>query len=136
VTRPRPFRTWVLGAVAVPGLLVLVLVGYYLLLKAEAGRNARTLSEEWNASRTCAVTTYAPLLEDDSVGSRLFHLLSASTFFRVHDARGQLVKSSEWRLWEREFGDQEAPRWINDDHLVYPTTDGYAHWALPECAAP
>jgi hypothetical protein len=125
----------VLGTAGVLGLLVLVLTGYLLLLKAQAGRGARVLGEDWNESRTCSVTTYAPYLED-SAGSRLFYLLSASTFFRVHSTRGALLKSSEWRLWEREFGDQEAPRWISDGHLVYPTTDGYAHWELPECETP
>jgi hypothetical protein len=92
------------------------------------------LSEDWNAGHTCSVTTYAPYLEEDSVGGRLFYLLGASTFFRVHDAEGRLLRNSEWRLWEREFGDQEAPRWISEGHLVYPTTDGYAHWDLSECA--
>ncbi|WP_164003058.1 hypothetical protein [Pyxidicoccus caerfyrddinensis] len=135
MTRQRPSRSWLWGA-AILGLLVLAPMAMYLLLKQEAGRNAKLLSEDWNAAHTCAVSTYAPYLEGNSVRSRLFYLFSASTFFRVHDARGQPLKSTEWRLWEREFGDQEAPKWIHDGSLVYPTTDGYAHWELPECAPP
>jgi len=131
--RPPHLLPWLTTA-----LLVLPMVctaGYYLYLKGVAGRNARELAVDWNASRRCSITTYAPSLGEQSIRSRFFHFFSASTLFRVHDKEGHLLRSSEWLLWQTEAGDSEAPRWVSEGRVVYPTTQGYEQWELPECDA-
>jgi hypothetical protein len=51
----------------------------------------------------------------------------------VHDARGVLLRSSEWLLFQHE-ADDEVPKWVGEGQVVYPTSKGYEGWTLPECA--
>jgi hypothetical protein len=118
------------------GLLLVVLPStYYLHLKRVAGQNAEVVSVSWNPSHTCSVTTYFPSLGERTVSSRFFHFFSSPAFFRVHDARGALLRSSEWLLFQNE-SDDEVARWVGDGQVVYPTSKGYEGWTLPECASP
>ena len=127
----RPFRVLLLlGGLVL--LFVALPVGYYVYVKRVAGQKAEVLGVDWNASRTCSVTTYIPSLGVESVSSRFFHLFSSSAFFRVHDAQGRRLRSSEWILWQQEV-DDEPPRWVGDGQVIYPTTSGYEAWAIPEC---
>ncbi len=64
--------------------------------------------------------------------SRFFHLFSSPAFFRVHDTQGRLLRSSEWLLFQNEV-DDEAPRWVSEGQVLYPTSHGYEGWALAEC---
>ncbi|MFY0527344.1 hypothetical protein ACN28I_30765 [Archangium gephyra] len=126
----RPLR-FVLGG----GLLLLLVappVGYYLYLKRVAAQRAEVLGVDWNPSRTCSITTYVPSLGENSASSRFFRLFSSRAFFRVHDAQGRLLRSSEWLLLQNE-ADDEPPRWVSEGQVVYPTSQGYEGWALPEC---
>ncbi|WP_309891710.1 hypothetical protein [Archangium sp.] len=124
---------WLLWGGALATMLVAACLGYFLHLKGVAGRTAQVLAVDWNPDRTCSVTTYTPALGERSIRSRLFRLFTAPTFFRVHDQEGDLLRSSEWRLWEREAGELEPPQWIGNGRVLYPTTRGYAQWELPEC---
>jgi len=118
------------------GLLLFVLpTAYYLFLKRVAGHNAEVFSVSWNPSHTCSITTYFPYLGERTVSTRFFDLFSSPAFFRVHDARGALLRSSEWLLFQNEV-DDEAPKWVGDGQVVYPTSNGYEGWRLPECAPP
>jgi hypothetical protein len=130
----RPSRFLLLG---LWGLLLVVLpTAYYLFLKRVAGQNAEVVSVSWNPSHTCSVTTYFPSLgKERTASSRFFHFFSSPAFFRVHDARGALLRSSEWHLFQNE-ADDEAPKWVGDGQVVYPTTKGYEGWTLPECVGP
>lgn len=130
----RPSRVVLPGTV---GLLLVVLpIAYYLFLKQRAGLNAEVVSVSWNSRHTCSVTTYFPFLgEERTVSSRFFYFFSSPAFFRVHDARGTLLRSSEWHLFQNEL-DDEAARWVTDGQVVYPTSKGYAGWTLPECTGP
>ncbi|OJH42705.1 hypothetical protein [Cystobacter ferrugineus] len=115
------------------GLLVALPTAYYLLLKRVAGQQAEVVSVSWNPSHTCSVTTYFPSLGERTPSSRFFHFFSSPAFFRVHDARGVLLRSSEWHLFQNE-ADDEVPKWVGDGQVVYPITKGYEGWTLPECA--
>jgi len=126
--RPNPL----LRAGGVVLLIVLLPVGYYLHLKRLVGERAEVQGVDWNPSHTCSITTYSSALGEDSVRARFIRLFSAPAFFRVYDAQGRLLKSSEWHLFEHEV-DDEAPRWLNDAHVIYPTASGYEAWSLPEC---
>ncbi|MGZ3461365.1 MAG: hypothetical protein ACXU86_22980 [Archangium sp.] len=103
-------------------------------MKGVAARNAVELAVDWNPDHTCAIKTYAPSLGERSGLSRLFHLLTSPTFFRVYDQQGRLLKSSEWLLWQKETGELEAPQWMGNGRVLYPTTQGYAAWSIPECS--
>jgi hypothetical protein len=132
----RPFQRMSLSAGAllvVPLLLVALPVGYYLYLKHVASREASVVGVDWNSHHSCTITTYSPTLGESSVSSRFFHLFSSRAFFRVHDVRGRLLRSSEWLLFQTEV-DDEPPRWVSDGRVVYPTASGYESWAIPECA--
>lgn len=131
--RARPVLFLLLGAWGL--LLVALPTAYYLFLKRVAGQNAEVVSVSWNPSHTCSVTTYYPSLGERTASSRFFHFFSSPTFFRVHDARGALLRSSEWLLSQNE-ADDEAPKWVGDGQVVYPTSTGYEGWTLPECAGP
>ncbi|WP_152622329.1 hypothetical protein [Archangium violaceum] len=128
----RPSRFVLLGGV----LLLFLPVAYYFFLKWAAGQKAEVVSVSWNPSHTCSVTTYFPSLgEERTVSSRFFHFFSSPAFFRVHDARGALLRSSEWKLFQNE-ADDEVARWVGDGQAVYPTRQGYEGWTLPECVGP
>ena len=121
------------------GLLLLGLGagGGYLSLKVAATDRAVELAVDWNPERSCSVTTYALAAPGETAFlDRLFRLVVSPTFFRVHARDGRLLKSSEWLFWQREAGDREAPRWANSSRVLYPTTEGYASWTIPECGTP
>jgi len=127
----RPSRFLLL--MGVWGLLLVALpTAYYLVLKQIAGQNAEVLSVIWNPSHSCSITTYFPTLGERTASSRFFHFFSSPAFFRVHDARGVLLRSSEWLLFQNE-ADDEVPKWVGDGQVVYPTSKGYEGWTLPEC---
>ena len=126
----RPFRFLLPAVVAL--LLVALPSGYYLYLKRVASQKATVVGVDWNSSHTCSITTYFPSLGERSISSRFFHFFSSPAFFRVHDEQGRLLRSSEWLLSQNE-SDDEAPQWIGDAQVVYPTASGYERWSLPEC---
>jgi hypothetical protein len=129
-----PFRPSLRSSALIVTGLMTLLVGGYLGSKVMAGRAAEELAVDWNADRTCSITTYSPTLGEGTFLNKLFHLIAPPTFFRVYDKEGRLQKSSEWLLWQREAGELEAPRWMGNAHVLYPTTQGYAEWSLPGCA--
>jgi hypothetical protein len=129
----RPSRIPLLAAWGV--LLLALPTAYYLFLKRVAGQNAEVVSVSWNPSHTCSVPPYFPSRGERPDGSRFFHFFSSPAFFRVHDARGALLRSSEWLLFQNE-ADDEVARWVGNGQVVYPTSKGYEGWTLPECAGP
>ncbi len=133
--RAHPSRTLLLFCVILVflGLVFVALpAAYYLHLKRVASQKALIVGVDWNPSHTCSVTTYNPYLGEHTVRSRVFFFFSSPAIFRVHDEQGRLLRSSEWILFQREAVD-EPPRWVGDGRVIYPTTEGYEMWGLPEC---
>lgn len=86
----------------------------------------------WNESRSCYINAYIPKFSSLGVPGRLVKLFSSDSFFRVYKKDGNLLKSSEWLLWQREFAESEKAIWVNG-RAIYPTNNGYEGWELQEC---
>ena len=104
----------------------------WLYVKFTVSRTTMPYHSVWSDTGACRIDAYIPNYASLGVPGRLIQLFSSEAFFRVYRKDGALLKSSEWLLWQREFAEDEAAKWIYG-HAIYPTGDGYRGWTLPEC---
>lgn len=119
--------------VLVVGVVILgVAALYWVYLKAQAANLANVYSTTWNEAGTCYINSYIPRYSALGVAGKLASLFTSEAFFRVYTKDGELLKSSEWLLWQNEFTTDERSQWVGG-RAIYPTADGYEGWIIPEC---
>lgn len=106
----------------------------WLYVKQGAASAAVVYSTTWNDPKTCYINSYIPQYSGFGVVGKIVKLFASEAFFRVYTDKGDLLKSSEWLLWQNEFTTDERSRWVNG-HAIYPTSSGYEGWNISECAA-
>ena len=121
--------TWVLIV-----FLLFTSAAVWLYVKQGAASAAVVYSTTWNDSKACYINSYIPQYSRFGVVGKLVKLFASEAFFRVYTDKGDLLKSSEWLLWQNEFTTDERSRWVNG-HAIYPTSSGYEGWNISECAA-
>jgi hypothetical protein len=118
-------------------LLVLIALGVplcaWFYIKQGAAAAAEVYSTTWNESKTCYINSYVPKYADFGVPGKFVKLFTSEAFFRVYNVKGELLKSSEWLLWQSEFTTDERSQWVNG-HAIYPTSTGYEGWNILECS--
>jgi hypothetical protein len=119
-------------------LLVLILlvgapVSVWLYIKHGAAVTAEVYSTTWNEAKTCYINSYIPKYSNFGVAGKFVKLFTSEAFFRVYSVEGELLKSSEWLLWQNEFTTDERSQWVNG-HAIYPTSTGYEGWSITACA--
>lgn len=118
-------------------LLFLFLVGapifVWLYIKLGAAAAAEVYSTKWNESKTCYINSYIPRYSNFGVAGKVVKLFTSEAFFRVYNKKGELLRSSEWLLWQSEFTTDERSQWVNG-HAIYPTSSGYEGWNITACA--
>jgi len=110
---------------------VAVLFASWLVVRqmaSEAGRELRSVASE---NGSCVLKTYTRRYSAVGVAGRIASLFGSSYYYRVYSRDGALLETSEWKFWEREFGDMDA-HWVNRT-AMYPGQDGWAGWGLPQC---
>jgi hypothetical protein len=117
--------------------LIIVVAGgpfvFWLYTKRGASASAKVYSMVWNESRTCYINSYIPGYSNFGIAGKLVKLFSSEAFFRVYNNKGELLRSSEWLLWQSEFTTDERSQWVNGN-AIYPTLSGYEGWNISECA--
>ncbi|ROM56922.1 hypothetical protein BK649_01680 [Pseudomonas canadensis] len=109
------------------------LAGTWLYVKQGAAAHAMIYSTTWNESRTCYINSYIPKYSTFGVVGKFVKLFASEAFFRVYTDKGELLKSSEWLLWQNEFTTDERSQWVNGQ-AIYPTSSGYDGWNISACA--
>lgn len=109
------------------------ILGMWLFVKIDVGITTTSYYTVWNESHSCRAEAYLPDYGSFGFLGKLVALFSSNGFFRVYSQSGDKLKSSEWLLWQREYPDLEAAKWLNNSHVIYGTGDGYRGWSLPEC---
>ncbi|WOC79732.1 hypothetical protein RTE98_04180 [Stutzerimonas frequens] len=120
---------------ALAGFLTIALLapaGLWLFVKLKLSAETSVYHRVWSESGACHIDAYIPNYASLGIPGRLIELFSSSAFFRVYRDDGKLLKSSEWLVWQREFAEDESAKWIHG-HALYPATNGYEGWTLPEC---
>lgn len=116
---------WVFFVLCVP-------VFAWLYIKHEAAAAAVVYSTTWNDAKTCYINSYIPKYSRFGVAGKFVKLFTSEAFFRVYNDKGELLRSSEWLLWQNEFTTDERSQWVNG-HAIYPTSTGYEGWNISEC---
>lgn len=110
--------------------LVGVVFGFYVREKAtKAGHEDQA---SWSPTGDCVVKTYVRNFSGLGMAGRIFGLFSSDYYYRVYSKGGELLKTSEWNLFESEAGEADYARWVYGN-VLYPTTKGYGRWALRGC---
>lgn len=118
-------------ALALAGVL-LAMSGGWLYVKLRLARETQPFMTYWNDARSCRIDAYAPRFSSYGLPGKLVKLFSSDSFFRVYSHDGVLLRSSEWHLWHREFGQSESARWAGNQ-AIYPTSSGYQGWVIDDC---
>lgn len=115
-------------------MLISVLFFFVLLMaiKIMSYQNALKKDSIWNRDNKCELITYIPDYRPHGGIGRVLRLFSNQSFFVVYDANGNKIKSSAWYFWQTQFSDSVAPEWLGQN-AVYPTSEGWAGWKIPEC---
>ncbi|MDF7681134.1 hypothetical protein PT300_11295 [Enterobacteriaceae bacterium ESL0689] len=113
-------------------LLILFCFTLCMAVKIMAYRNATTRDSIWNYNKQCKLVTYVPYYSPYGGIGRVLRLYSNEAFFIVYDASGNKIRSSAWYFWQAQFADVVASEW-HGGHAIYPTSDGWAGWYIPEC---
>jgi hypothetical protein len=118
------------AAVVLSTFMVLLITGWLVVrqIASEAGRELRSVASE---NGSCVLKTYTRRYSAAGVAGCIASLFGSSYYYRVYSREGALLATSEWKFWEREFGDMDA-HWINRT-AMYPGQDGWAGWGLPQC---
>jgi hypothetical protein len=118
------------SAVVLALLLVLPLAAWLGVrqMASEAGRELRSVASD-NAG--CVLKTFTRSYNAVGMAGRIASLFGSSYYYRVYSREGELLATSEWTFWAREFGDMDA-HWVNRT-AMYPAQDGWAGWGLPQC---
>ncbi|MDT3310357.1 hypothetical protein QZR14_03210 [Pseudomonas sp. rhizo66] len=101
-------------------------------LKIFGGLTAQALARHSSESGECYLITYAPGYPKLGLIGQVFGMFSSGYFFRVYTKDGALLESSEWNFRVTEFF-AVAPE-SNGSTVLYPGTQGYEDWWVPECA--
>lgn len=101
-------------------------------LKIFGGVTAQALALHSSESGECYLVTYAPGYHKLGLIGQVFGLFSSEYFFRVYTTDGALLESSEWDFRVTEVF-AVAPE-FNGSTVLYPGTQGYEDWWVPECA--
>jgi hypothetical protein len=104
----------------------------WLYLKSEAASLATVYSTTWNDAGTCYINSYIPQYSKLGMPGAVVKIFTSEAFFRVYSKDGELLKSSEWLLWQNEFTTDERSQWVGG-RAVYPTVKGYEGWSIPGC---
>ncbi|WPN57852.1 MULTISPECIES: hypothetical protein [unclassified Pseudomonas] len=129
VIHNRRATPWLLLITALTGVSVcIVLLG----LKIFGGVTAQPLTQQSSESGECYVVQYAPGYHKLGLIGRVFGFFSSEYFFRVYTKDGALLESSEWNFRVTEIAGI-APKFLGPT-LLYPGTQGYEDWWVPECA--
>jgi hypothetical protein len=110
------------------------ILGIWLFVKISIGITTPSYYTVWNEGHSCRTEAYLPDYGRFGFLGKLVSLFSSNGFFRVYSQSGKELRSSEWLLWQREYPELEAAKWLNNRHVIYGTVDGYRGWSLPECA--
>ena len=108
------------------------LVLAWLYLKNEAADLATLYSTTWNDAGTRYINSYIPQYSKLGLPGVVVKIFTSEAFFRVYNKDGELLKSSEWLLWQNEFTTDERSQWVGG-RAVYPTVNGYDGWSIPGC---
>jgi hypothetical protein len=108
------------------------LVAAACYVKTAASRLAHVYSTDWNDAGTCYIQSYIPQYSALGVAGSIAKMFTSEAFFRVYAKDGNLLKSSEWLLWQNEFTTDERSQWAGS-HAIYPTVSGYEGWNIPVC---
>jgi hypothetical protein len=111
--------------------LLLLLFASWLMVRQMASDAGKELRSADSQNGSCVLKTYTRRYSAAGLGGRIASLFGSSYYYRVYSRDGRLLATSEWTLWEREFGDMDA-HWINRT-AMYPGQDGWAGWRLPQC---
>ncbi|GJK46990.1 hypothetical protein TUM17559_51330 [Enterobacter cloacae] len=103
-----------------------------MAIKIMAYQNALKKDSIWSRDNKCELITYIPDYRPHGGIGRVLRLFSNQSFFVVYDANGNKIKSSAWYFWQTQFSDSVAPEW-HGQNAVYPTSEGWAGWKIPEC---
>ncbi|POR63037.1 hypothetical protein [Pseudomonas syringae] len=114
--------------------LLCALGATWLYVKQGAASAAIMYSITWNDAKNCYINSYIPQYSRFGVVGKFLKLFTSEAFFRVYTDKGELLKSSEWLLWQNEFTTDERSQWVNG-HAIYPTSSGYEGWHISECAS-
>ncbi|WP_240996599.1 hypothetical protein [Pseudomonas viridiflava] len=114
--------------------LLCALGATWLYVKQGAASAAVMYSTTWNDSKKCYINSYIPQYSRFGVVGKFVKLFTSEAFFRVYTDKGELLKSSEWLLWQSEFTTDERSQWVHG-HAIYPTSTGYEGWNISECAS-
>lgn len=112
--------------------VLLTICGSWLYMKLSLAQETQPFMTYWNDTHSCRIDAYAPRFSSYGLPGKLAKLFSSDSFFRVHSRDGAQLRSSEWKLWQREFGQSESARWAGNQ-AIYPTSSGYQGWVIDEC---
>jgi hypothetical protein len=87
-----------------------------------------------NPSGSCVLKSYVRNYQPLGIVGRVGSGWSSRYFYRVYDRDGDLLATSEWTLSEYEI-DDFSPEW-HGQMALYPTTDGWASFWVPQCRQP
>ncbi|MBA1232770.1 hypothetical protein G7013_24275 [Pseudomonas viridiflava] len=114
-------------------LCILVPVSILLGVKVISSTVAEPLHIDWNDSGNCYIATYAPNYKFlGVVAGRIFKYFSSPYFYRVYSKDNHLLKTSEWYVW-REEGAPGVAAEFRGEMIVYPGSEGWESWIIPEC---
>ena len=128
---PPTLSRIVRGYVVVDCSILLALFSGWLFVKLAADHVVLP-DVVWSDSKRCYITYNFFGVEKFGGAGRLFTFLDSDFYIQVHRADGTLLKSSRWLLWQHESELGGYAQWSGSQAL-YPTTDGYSGWVLPEC---
>lgn len=116
-------------------LLMIALLPLFVALglKVQNSWTAEPLHTDWNDSGKCYIATYTPEYKVlGVVAGRIFKYFSSPYFYRVYTKNDEMLKTSEWNLWMREGNAGVAPE-FRGEMIVYPGSDGWESWIIPQC---
>lgn len=70
-------------------------------MASAAGKELRSADSQ---NGSCVLKTYTRRYSAVGLAGRIASLFGSSYYYRVYSRDGQLLATSEWILWEREYG--------------------------------
>ncbi|CCP04499.1 exported protein [Erwinia amylovora Ea644] len=105
---------------------------FLMFVKIMAYQNAIKYDSMWSNGRKCELVIYIPDYRPYGGIGRVLRMFSNQSFFIVYDTNGKKLKSSAWYFWKAQFSNLVSPEW-HGKYALYPTSDGWDGWRLPEC---
>lgn len=108
------------------------LISLGLYVRGEATKAGQMWSSIPNETGSCYLNTYVRKYSSMGALGRIARLFGSEFYYRIYSKQGELLKTSEWTLWETELGAEQSAYWIHGS-AMFLTTDGLKDWDLQDC---